>query len=206
LKMRFTLVLAVLMVAACATAVVESPLSTGASSVPPATLAPTSAPSAAPSSTGSTAVPSAAPTASGNVAPGGAEIELVLTGGMHAGTYRGVAEQGDACTLDAPGMNGAFQVTYSQPSAPDGFTSFMLSVRDPEAAEEDDTDNFSLTIHIDKPIGSEQYRIDPVIGEGGGAVLLESTPGGEATLDVAGQTTDGIDIEGSVICNAVTGG
>ena len=193
---RSALMLAVFLAAACSGVPVVTPVPTSGTSLPTGVF---------PTVSRAPADSSLEPTASeGPIL--GTEIELIVSGGPFDGSYRAVTQASDACMRDVPATTGLFRVAYVDSAAPDGFTSLRLEVRDPAAAEKEDTDNFSLSIQIERPIGPGQYSIDPVIGQGDGAVLMETTPGGGVTLDVSGQTVDGIDIEATIICDSVADG
>jgi len=153
--------------------------------LPPASLTPGPGASATP-----------LPSASGPAQPT-AEIELAIPGGPYAGSYRAVAL--DGCTSDA--AQNRFDVAYSDDAAADGFVALELTVRDAALAEQDETDDFGLTISVGGPAGAT-YTIDPPAGQGDGTVLLEVTPIG-ATVDLTADADDGTEIELSIICGAL---
>ncbi len=146
-------------------------------------------PQATPSPLGSD---SPAPDASGAQA----EIEILITGGPHDGSYRAVAH--DACHY-APAQN-KFTVSYADNAAAGGFVALDLVLNDAALAKTDESDNFTAHISIDGAAGGISYSLDPKNGEGDGSVFLDTSPT-DATLDLEVDARDGATIELTVICD-----
>jgi hypothetical protein len=138
------------------------------------------------------------PTPAVSVVPGGpsAEIEVDITGGPHAGSYRAVASPG----CDSEPAQNRFTVTYADDAAPAGFVAFHLVLRDAALALEDESDDFLAQISVGGAGAGISYTIDPVNGAGSGSALLETSPS-DATLDLIATAADGAQLELSVMCD-----
>jgi hypothetical protein len=141
----------------------------------------------------------ASPSAVVSASPGGpsAEIEVDITGGPHAGSYRAVAAPG----CDSEPAQNRFTVTYADDAAPAGFVAFHLVLRDAARALEDESDDFLAQISVGGVGAGISYTIDPVNGAGSGSALLETSPA-DATLDLIATAADGAQLELSVVCSS----
>ncbi|MEP7377963.1 MAG: hypothetical protein ABI725_00215 [Chloroflexota bacterium] len=127
-----------------------------------------------------------------------AEIEIVITGGPHDGSYRAVAP--GACRSQ-PEQN-RFSVNYASNAAPDGFVALDLVLRDAAVAIDDASDDFEAKISLGGPNGGVSYTIDPGSGEGDGNAFLDLSDL-DATLDLEADARDGAQIAVTVICQLV---
>jgi hypothetical protein len=156
-------------------------------------------PNATPSPIGSDQ-PTTAPTLSPSPAPAAsgaqAQIEILITGGPHEGSYRAVAH--DACHY-APAQN-KFTVTYADNAAADDFVALDLVLNDAALAKTDESDDFTAHISLDGAAGGITYSLDPKNGEGDGSAFLDTSPT-DATLDLEVDARDGATIELTVICD-----
>ena len=182
-------VLVLALAAGCATAYPPAPEATPSPISSPGTptplpTTPTPAPTPAPSS--------ASPTPTGP----SAEIEIDVTGGPHAGSYRAVTSPG----CDSKPAQNRFTVTYADDAAPDGFVALHLVLMDAAMALQDESDDFLAEISIGGAGAGISYTIDPVNGAGSGSALLETSPV-HATLDLSADTPDGAQVELRVICS-----
>jgi hypothetical protein len=125
-----------------------------------------------------------------------AEIEILIDGGPHDGSYRAVAR--NACHY-APAQN-KFTVSYADASAADGFVALDLVLNDAALAKSDESDDFTAEISVAGAAGGVTYSLDPKNGEGDGTAFLDTSPT-DATLDVEGDARDGATIELTVICD-----
>jgi hypothetical protein len=127
-----------------------------------------------------------------SLGPATAEIELDITGGPAAGSYRAVIN-GTSCIRQSEDEFGA---NYADASAADGFTALNLTISDTSAAIQDETDDFSLGLEV----GDITLTINPKAGQGEGTVLLEIDPLANGTLDLTATAEDGSEIELSLLC------
>lgn len=125
-----------------------------------------------------------------------AEIEIDITGGPHAGSYRAVAFPG----CDSKPAQNRFTVTYADAAAPTGFVALHLVLRDAALALQDESDDFVAEISVGGASAGMSYTIDPLNGAGSGSALLETSPF-DATLDLSATAPDGAQFELSVICD-----
>lgn len=138
------------------------------------------------------------PTPAVSAPPAGpsAEIEIDITGGPHAGSYRAVAAGG----CDSKPAQNKFTVTYADDAAPTGFVALHLLLRDAAMALQDESDDFVAEVSLGGAGAGISYTIDPLNGTGGGRVFLETSPF-DATLDLSADAPDGAQLELSVLCD-----
>jgi len=140
---------------------------------------------------------SGSPTPGVTATPGpSAEIEIDITGGPHAGSYRAVAQPG----CDSKPAQNRFTVTYADDLAPGGFVALHLVLRDAALALQDESDDFLAEISVGGAGAGISYAIDPVSGGGSGSALLETSPF-DATLSLSAVAPDGAQVELIVICD-----
>jgi hypothetical protein len=125
-----------------------------------------------------------------------AEIEIVVTGGPHAGSYRAVASPG----CDSAPAHNRFTVSYANDSAPGGFVAFHLVLRDAAVALQDESDDFVAEISVGGAGAGISYTIDPLNGAGSGSAFLETSPV-DATLELSATAPDGAQLDLSVLCD-----
>ncbi|MEP7361228.1 MAG: hypothetical protein ABI744_06595 [Chloroflexota bacterium] len=156
-------------------------------------------PQATPSPIG-TGQPTSAPASSATPQPVAtgpqAEIELLITGGPHDGSFRAVTQGG--CHY-APAQN-KFTVTYADNGAADGFVALDLVLNDAALAKTDESDSLTAEISVGGADGGISYALDPKNGEGDGTVFLDTSPT-DATLDLEVDAPDGATIDLTVICD-----
>ena len=146
-------------------------------------------------------LPTVALAAGGEVLPD-AVVDLSIVGGESAGTYHGETAIG-GCSRNALGEN-QFGLAYSDDANPDGFTSLQLVVRDEAAAAETGgTDDFFATVQIGPAFGGTSYSVDPGEGDGTGSVSIVSTGNDTATVDITGETAEGVALEATITCNVI---
>lgn len=146
------------------------------------------------------ATPTAAPADGGD--GGGAvaaSVELMITGGEFAGSYSGSVPDG-GCSRGATGEN-TFGLQYSTADETVDFSSVQLIVNDAAAAA-GGTDNFMTTVTMGSLAAGNNLDINPPEGQGSGTVTVNDQ-GGTATIQIEGETADGIGIQVSVTCNSV---
>jgi len=138
------------------------------------------------------------PTPAVSAPPAGpsAEIEIDITGGPHAGSYRAVAAGG----CDSKPAQNKFTVTYADDAAPTGFVALHLLLRDAAMALQDESDDFVAEVSLGGAGAGISYTIDPLNGTGGGRVFLETSPF-DATLDLSADAPDGAQLELTVLCD-----
>ena len=125
-----------------------------------------------------------------------AEIEITITGGQYAGSYRAVALAG----CDSKPAQNRFTVTYADDAAADGFVALRLVLRDAALALQDESDDFMAEISVGGAGAGVSYTIDPLNGAGSGSALLETSPL-DATLDLSADVPDGAQLELTVLCD-----
>lgn len=156
-------------------------------------------PNATPSPIGSgqpTTAPGTSPTAAPASSGAKAEIEILIDGGPHAGSFRAVTL--DACHY-APAQN-KFTVNYADDTAAGGFVALDLVLNDAALAKSDESDDFTAEISLAGANDGVTYKLDPKNGEGDGTVFLDTSPT-DATLDLEVDTRDGATIDLTVICD-----
>jgi hypothetical protein len=161
-------------------------------------------PNATPSPIGSgqpTTAPGTVPTAAPVSTGAKADIEILVDGGPHGGSFRAAAH--DAC--DYASAQNKFTVTYADNNAADGFVALDLVLNDAALAKSDESDDFTAKISVAGTNGGVTYTLDPKNGEGDGTVFLDTSPT-DATLDLEVDARDGATIDVTVICDLVLDG
>lgn len=131
-----------------------------------------------------------------------AEVDLVITGGAHAGNYHGVTPGSGGCSRNALGED-HFGLQYTNEDAADGFTSLQLILRDAAAAGATGTDDFVATVQLGSMSDGTTYNIDPANGDGSGTITLDDSGDDAATVVISGETADGVQVDATVTCNLV---
>lgn len=174
---------------ACASAYPTAPQATPSPISSPGLLTP------APASP-TPALTSPPPSASSTPTGPSAEIEIDISGGPYAGSYRAVAQPG----CDSKPAQNRFTVTYADDLAPTGFVALHLVLRDAALALQDESDNFLAEISLSGAGEGISYTIDPLNGAGSGSAFLETSPF-DATLDLSADAPDGALVDLSVMCS-----
>ena len=132
-------------------------------------------------------------------------IRLVVTGGKHAGTYDAKATDG-GCSYGYA-EKGAWGNQYSiDPPDANTFSSLQLIVPNAAAAK-GGTKEFLMTVMFGPLMGANtQYEIDTRArsdrNKGSGTLTVDDR-GGEGRVTFAGQTADGVKLEGTIDCHKV---
>ena len=142
---------------------------------------------------------------SGGDAPSGdsvADVTLTLTGGPDEGEYEASTPDG-GCSYGLTG-EGGFGLQFSL-DVEEGFSSLQLVVPNTEDAA-DGTSEFMTTATIGPLLSGNNYEINalPDAGEpsGSGTVTIDDRED-TATIQIEGETADGVGIDAQVECHSV---
>lgn len=146
------------------------------------------------------------PARPGRVAAEGSVINVVVTGGANAGTYKLTATE-TTCSRNATGAN-SFGNQYSTREA-QGLTSMQLIISDAKKAAASGTADCYLSIRFGKLIGGTKYEFGKLPASFGGtdaggsgmAKLVGS--GNTTTSTIEGTTKAGVKIQVTIKCLSV---
>ena len=132
-------------------------------------------------------------------------LSVVVTGGVHAGTYELVSED-SYCTVgkgDADSWD-----TFFSDNAPDSgsLSVFVLTVPHIEGIGAGTT-AFSAFIGFSAygDEGDTEYTLDPAKANGSGTLTLEQERREQARVHVTGETADGVRLRATLTCLEVLG-
>ena len=152
------------------------------------------------------------PTTAGQ--PGAGTVSVVLTGGEHAGTYTGTDNPNCTYNFFAPDTWGT-QFSLTEPTAEE-FSSLQIVHRPDGGGSEEDmfpgvatlvTVGFGSLLEPDYTVYEVELRSDDEESEiGGEGNMTVNDAGSTAVLHFTGTTADGVGIDATVNCPAVTRG
>jgi hypothetical protein len=129
-------------------------------------------------------------------------ISLELTGGDNAGSYE--VTQEDSSCLYGTSNGDDWRTLYGSDTSQDGTLSTVLLVIPNTSEAASGSTDFFFSAGLNE-YGSEaylEYILDPPNSNGTGTVTVQKD-GSEATLNITGQTSAGVDVNATITCTNV---
>jgi hypothetical protein len=129
-------------------------------------------------------------------------ISVQLTGGDNAGTYE--VTQEDSSCLYGTSNGDDWRTLYSSDTAGDRTLSTVLLVIPNTTAAAGGSTDFFFSAGLNEYEGEAylEYILDPPNSNGTGTVTVQKD-GSQATLNVTGQTSAGVEVNATITCNNV---
>ena len=128
-----------------------------------------------------------------------ASVNVTITGGEVEGSYSGSVSSG-GCTRN-PFEENSFGLQYSTDEDIE-LSSVQLVARDADAAGSGGSDDFTATFTVGDILEGVNLDLAPQNDRGSGTVTIDDR-GDTATIDIVGETSEGVAIDATVECHTV---